>query len=329
MKRVVSRPGFLASLVMVLAALSLLGCEDDRLHHVYVNQPLPAAGAWAAFAGTRVTDFFPTPSGGLAVSPLEHATLLLGWRGMAVYVDPTSPAVNDPGLPRADVILVTDPHYDHLDPVVVSQLRHAGTVVVGPPAAAERAPMDVVLREGETRDVRGFAVTAVPAYNVERGPVPGIRYHERGRAVGYVVEAENMRVYVSGDTDCTPEVRALEHIDVAFLGMNVPYAMTPAEASACIGAFHPGVAFPYAYRHANMKTLDRAAMGPVSLRRRTFYPRAEKLRREAYDGMVHGMWGLADDRLDEAKALDPEGDADWRVVMTRKWLKEYERVWPF
>ncbi|MGH7295292.1 MAG: MBL fold metallo-hydrolase [Polyangiaceae bacterium] len=326
MRRAVALRASLALLALVGSA----GCEDARLKHVYVAQPLPAGTAAQAFAGPHVTDRFPTRDGELAVVPLEHASILLGWHGKAFYVDPTSPGVNDPSLPTADAILVTDAHYDHLDPVVVSQLRRAGTIVVGPPSAAERAPMDVVLREGDTRDVLGIEVTAVPAYNVTRGPVEGQRYHERGRSVGYVLAVGGLRVYVSSDTDCTPEVRALEDIDVAFVGMNVPYAMTPAEASRCIGAFHPRVVFPYAYRHADLKTLDRAAMGPgVSLRRRSFYPRAERLRQEAYDGMVHGMWGLADDRLDEAKALDPEGDSDFRVVMTRRWLKEYERVWPF
>ena len=317
-------------LAPLLLLAGLAGCQDARLKHVYVAQPWPAQTAAVAFAGPRVTDRFVTADGELEVVPLEHASILLGWHGKAIYVDPVSPAVNDPGLPFADAILITDPHYDHLDPVVVSRLRRADTVVVGPPSAAERAPMAVVLREGETHDVLGVHVTAVPAYNVTRGPVAGVRYHERGRAVGYVLEMGGLRVYVSSDTDCTPEVRALEHIDVAFLGMNVPYGMTPAEASQCIGAFHPRVVFPYAYRHANMKTLDRVAMGPgVSLRRRSFYPRADRLRQEAYEGLVHGMWGLADDRLNEAKALDPEGDADPRVVMTRKWLKEYEKFWPF
>jgi L-ascorbate metabolism protein UlaG (beta-lactamase superfamily) len=328
MRRVAS----LGSLLLPVALLAgLAGCEDARLKHVVVAQPLPAQTAAVAFAGPRVTDRFPTADGELAVVPLEHASILFGWHGKAIYIDPISPGVNDPALPAADAILVTDAHYDHLDPVVVSQLRRAdnATVVVGPASAAERAPMDV-LHEGETRDVLGIHVTAVPAYNVERGPVPGVRYHERGRSVGYVLEMGGLRVYVSSDTDCTPEVRALEHIDVAFVGMNVPYAMTPAEASQCIGAFHPRVVFPYAYRHADMRTLDRDAMGPgVSVRRRSFYPRADRLRQEAYDGLVHGMWGLADDRLDEAKALDPEGDADPRVVMTRRWLKEYERLWPF
>ncbi|HEY8091542.1 MAG TPA: MBL fold metallo-hydrolase [Polyangiaceae bacterium] len=317
-------------LLLALAAVALVGCEDPRLQHVQIHQPLPAQTAAVAFAGPRVTDRFPTTDGDLAVVPLEHASLLLGWQGKAIYVDPTAPAVNDPSLPTADVILVTDAHYDHLDPVVVSQLRHAGTIVLGPASASERAPMDVVLHEGDARDVAGLHVTAVPAYNIERGPVPGVRYHERGRGIGYLLEAGGLRVYLSGETDCTPEVRALERVDVAFVGMNVPYAMTPAEASACVGAFHPRVVVPYAYRHADLRTLDRGAMGPgVVLLRRSFYPRADRLRREAYDGMVHGMWGLADDRLDEAKALDPEGDAEWRVVMTRQWLKEYERVWPF
>jgi hypothetical protein len=124
-------------------------------------------------------------------------------------------------------------------------------------------------------------------------------------------------------------MEALQHIDVAFLGMNVPYAMTPAEASACVGAFHPSVVIPYAYRHADLSTLDRSAMGPgVELRLRNFYLPIDLLRQQAYNVFTQGMWGWADDLLDLAALRDPKGDKDWRVQMTRRWLREYERPWP-
>jgi L-ascorbate metabolism protein UlaG (beta-lactamase superfamily) len=316
---------------LLAAALALVGCEDPRLEHQTVAPPVPSAAPSVAFAGSRVSDRIATPAGELDIVPIDHAAVLFGWHGAAIYVDPIAPEIDDASLPAPDAILVTDDHYDHLDPVVLARLRRPQTVVVGTAAAAARGAMTVVLRDGETQPVLGVAVTAVPAYNATRGPVPGLRYHERGRAHGYVLDFGGLRVYVSGDTDCTPEVAALRDVDVAFLGMNVPYAMTPEEASRCALAFHPSVLFPYAYRHADLSKLDRAALAAagIQVRRRDFYPRAARLRREAYDGMLHGLWGLADDRLDEAKQIDPEGDSDWRVVMTRKWLREYENPWPW
>jgi L-ascorbate metabolism protein UlaG (beta-lactamase superfamily) len=311
-------------------AFPVLGCEGDHLATQPEALPIPAASVAEAFGGPRVTDRFSTPRGALSVLPIEHASFVLGWDGKAIYVDPAVPSIDDAALPEADAILITDPHYDHLDPLYVSRLRKPRTVVVGPQAAAERAPIDVVLHNGETRALLGFEVTAVPSYNLTRGPVEGLRYHERGRDNGYVLDFGGVRVYVSGDTDCTPEMLALERIDVAFVGMNVPYAMTPAEASRCVAAFHPAVVIPYAYRDADMSTLDRAEMGPgVELRRRDFYLQVDMLRQRAYQVFSEGLWGYADDLLDLAKLRDPRGDADWRVQMTRRWLREYERQWPF
>jgi L-ascorbate metabolism protein UlaG (beta-lactamase superfamily) len=315
--------------LLLAGPLSLAGCENKGLQHRTLAPEVPSAPASVAFAGPRVTDRLATPTGQLAIVPIDHAAVLFGWHGKSIYVDPIAPEVDDATLPPASAILYTDDHYDHLDPVVLSRLRQ-NAIVVGPEAAAARAPMDV-LRDGEARDVLGIRVTALPAYNLSRGPVPGLRYHERGRAHGYLLDFGGLRVYVSGDTDCTPEVEALEQVDVAFLGMNVPYAMTPEEASRCALRFHPKVLFPYAYRHADPSGLDRQALraAGIEVRRRNFYPRAARLREEAYDGLAHGMWGLADDRLDEAKQIDPEGDSDWRVVMTRGWLREYENPWPW
>jgi L-ascorbate metabolism protein UlaG (beta-lactamase superfamily) len=318
-------PLFLAA----LALLALPACRDPLVGEAE-PLPIPDATSAEAFADERVTDLFSTPRGTLAVLPIEHASFVLGWEGKAIYVDPAGHGVADETLPRADAILITDPHYDHLDPVYVLRLRQPGTVVVGPEAAAARAPMDVVLRNGESHSVLGIEVTAVPSYNVTRGPVAGLRYHEKGQDNGYLLDFGGLHVYVSGDTDCTPELEALGHVDVAFIGMNVPYAMTPAEASRCIGAFHPGVVIPYAYRHADLSTLDRAKMGPgVDLRRRNFYLSLDKLREKAYKKFTEGMWGWADDLLDQAKMRDPKGDEDWRVQMTRRWLAEAERQWPF
>jgi L-ascorbate metabolism protein UlaG (beta-lactamase superfamily) len=316
--------------LLLVCSLALSGCERSPLVGEPEGVAIPAAPAAESFEGAQVTDRFRTEGGTLSVMPLEHASFILGWQGKAIYVDPAGRSLADATLPQADAILITDPHYDHLDPLWVSRLRQPRTVVVGPEAAAARAPMDVVLHNGDMHMLLGVEVTAVPSYNVTRGPVAGLRYHDKGRDNGYVLDFGGLRVYVSGDTDCTPEIEALERIDVAFLGLNVPYAMTPVEASECIAAFHPSVVFPYAYRHADMSTFDFARIGPdVELRRRNFYLPVYMLRQHAYQVFAQGMWGWADDLLDLAKIRDPKGDSDWRVQMTRRWLREYEHQWPF
>lgn len=317
-------------LLLSFLTLALPACEGDLLAGEPEGVALPAAPPTVAATSDRVTDTFPAAGGTLSVLPIEHASFILGWQGKAIYVDPSGRSLADATLPRADAVLVTDPHYDHLDSQWIARLRGPQTVVVGPAAAAERAPMDVVLANGETREVLGIQVTAVPSYNLARGPVEGLRYHDKGRDNGYLLEFGGLRVYVSGDTECTPEIEALGHVDVAFVSLNEPYAMTPPEASRCLGAFRPAVAIPYAYRHADLSTLDLATIGPgVELRKRDFYVPNEQLRQQAYKVFSHGMWGWADDLLDLAKIRDPKGDDDWRVQMTRRALKEYEHQFPF
>jgi L-ascorbate metabolism protein UlaG (beta-lactamase superfamily) len=300
--------------------------------HTTEASPAPAALPETLTTSPRATDHLATASGDLAIIPLEHATILFVWQGRAIYVDPASPAVDDASLPRADGALVTCQHYDHLDAFALSQVRKPGTVVVGSPAAAARAPELVAMHEGETRTLcpDGPQVTAVPAYGIARGAGPGLRYHERGQALGYVFDFAGTRVYVSGDTECTPEMKSLTHIDLAFVSMNVPYAMTPAEATECVAAFRPKVVIPYAYRHAVPPDLDRGVLPPgVEVRRREFYPRAEQFRERAYVAFTHGQWGYADDLLDAAKQRDPSSESDWRVRWTRQWLHEYELPWPW
>ena len=312
----------------------VLGClsRDEPLKHVPDALPQPASPTAQVAASARVTDRVVADSGDvLSFVPLEHASLLFLWRGASVYVDPTSPAVDDPQLPKADLVLLTDAHYDHTDPFALSQVKKPGTVVVGPQPASAYASVDVVVSEGDRRSFSpGLQVTAVPLYGVARGPGPGALYHPRGAGVGYVLEFGGKRIYVSGDSECTPELRSLSDIDLAFVSLNVPYAMTPAEATGCVAAFRPRVVIPYAYRHADLAAIDRRAVGPgIDLRRREFYPRAALARATAYRAFSHGMWGWADDELDKAKQIDPAGESDWRVQWTRQWLREYERPWPF
>jgi L-ascorbate metabolism protein UlaG (beta-lactamase superfamily) len=316
-------------LLTCIALVAWSACSTEKPVHQRDTSEVPGGPASAAFANRHTTDRFPTSKGDLVVSPLEHASVLFGWDGKAIYVDPTSTAIEDDNLPTADVILVTEARFDHLDAVAVERLRRPGTVVVGPPAVADRTHVDVVVRDGDTRTVVGIVATAVPSYSLERGPAPGVLYHPRGHGSGYVLELGGTRVYLSGDTECTPEMKALEHIDVAFVSVSAPVAMSPAEAVQCLEAFRPKVVFPYHDRYTDLAELERALPGQgIDLRERSFFPRAERWRRDAIRACEEGQFGICRDRLELARGLDPQSEKDPRVIHAREQVRAWQSPFP-
>ncbi len=303
--------------------------STEKPHHERDTAEMPHGTLAGALANRRTTDRIPTSKGELVVSPLDHASILFAWDGKAIYVDPTSPAIEEERFPKADVVFVTEAHFDHLDAVALERLRKPGTVVVGPPAVAERVAVDVVMNEGDRRDVAGIAVRAVPLYGLEHGPAPGVLYHPRGRGIGYVLDLAGTRVYLSGDTECTPEVRALDHLDVAFIAVSPPLAMSPPEAVQCIEAMRPGIVFPYHDRYVDLTGLEHAlANSGIDVRDRNFYPRAERWRRDALTACNEGQIGICRDRLEAAKQLDPQSEKDPRVIHCRELVRAWQSPFP-
>ncbi|MBV6432281.1 MAG: hypothetical protein IANPNBLG_02423 [Bryobacteraceae bacterium] len=227
--------------------------------------------AMTAAAQNRPVDTFQTKSGPVKLTVIRHASLMLEAGGQVVHVDPWSQGNYD-GLPPADLILLTDIHGDHLDPKALARVKKASTVIIAPPAAAETVKDATVLRNGESKTVGKWKIEAVPMYNEKRGPAPGKLFHDKGRGNGYVVTYGGMRFYISGDTEGTPEMRALKNIDVAFLCMNLPYTMPPEEAAAAAKAFHPKVVYPYHYRGSDVKAFEKALAGSgIEVRLRDWY----------------------------------------------------------
>ncbi len=222
-------------------------------------------------AGAATEDTFETKGGPLTITPIQHASLLLRAGGQALYADPVSRGGYE-GLPLADVILITDIHGDHLDVGMIARLRKPGTVMVAPPAAAEKVPDAKILRNGESAEIGPWRIEAVPMYNEKRGPAPGRLYHDKGRGNGYVVTYGGMRLYIAGDTEGIPEMRALKDIDVAFIPMNLPYTMPPEEAADAVKAFRPKVVYPYHYRGSDLATFEKALAGTgIEVRLRDWY----------------------------------------------------------
>ncbi|HMJ11665.1 MAG TPA: MBL fold metallo-hydrolase [Polyangiaceae bacterium] len=259
-----------------LAALAI-GCNRAEKQPKPSPTPQPPAvqsaaktGAVEAGAALAAADSFETTGGPVNIHPLQHATFFMDVAGKIVWLDPAGEKT--PGQPKADVILISDIHGDHLDAKAVERLKKTGTRVLGPRAVAEQLPGTDAIANGETRDLGFMKVEAVPMYNLKRGPAPGKLFHDKGRGNGYVLSVGDKRVYVSGDTECIPEMKALRSIDVAFVCMNVPYTMPPNEAAECVRAFRPKVLYPYHYRGSNLEELDTVLAGTgVDVRKRNWY----------------------------------------------------------
>jgi L-ascorbate metabolism protein UlaG (beta-lactamase superfamily) len=221
--------------------------------------------------GAAQGDRIPATGGEITITPLNHATLQIAQGSHVIDVDPV-PQANFGSLPAPTIILVTDIHPDHLDPGTVAKLKSSSTTVIAPTAAAAKLPGATVIANGETKTVDGVKIEAVPMYNLKRGPQAGQVFHDKGRGNGYVVTLGGKRIYIAGDTECTPEMKALSNIDVAFLPMNLPYTMTPAEAAECAKAFKPKIVYPYHYRGQKTEEFAEALKGSgIDVRLRDWY----------------------------------------------------------
>ena len=224
-----------------------------------------------AYAATA-TQTFPTSAGEVKITPLYHASTLVEAGGKAIYLAPAKPAKFD-GIPKADLILITHIHPDHMDPASIAAISKAGTEILAPPSVVATVTTAKAISNGETKTWNGWTIEAVPAYNLTRGPAPGKLYHDKGRDNGYVLTYGGKRFYFSGDTEGIPEMRALKNIDVAFVCMNLPYTMPPEEAADAAKAFHPKVVIPYHYRGSDLAVFKKGLAGTgIEVRLLDWYP---------------------------------------------------------
>ncbi|MEE8257260.1 MAG: MBL fold metallo-hydrolase [Acidobacteriota bacterium] len=220
----------------------------------------------------RGADTIKSSGGDILITPVRHGSVMIQYGGKVFHVDPWSQG-DYSELPKADVILITDIHGDHMDPAMVEKLSKPSTLVLAPAAVAETVSQAQVIGNGEGKSMPGFKVEAVPMYNLARGPRPGALFHDKGRGNGYVLTLGDKRLYFSGDTACTPEMTALENVDVAFVCMNLPYTMTPEEAAGCVAAFRPKIVYPYHYRGSDLSKFQGglADQPGVEVRLREWY----------------------------------------------------------
>ena len=196
--------------------------------------------------GTNIVtgDHLVTTNTEVVMYPGNHAGLALLWDGRMIYVDPVTNVFRS--LPPADLILLTHAHSDHLNATTINAVKGPTAVIIAPQAVKTGLPANLqaittVLTNRASTNWLGMLVEAMPMYNLSSG------YHTKGAGNAYVLTLDGRRVYLSGDTDNTPEVRALTNIDVAFLCMRPPYSMDVTNAASAVRTFRPRVVYPYHY----------------------------------------------------------------------------------
>jgi L-ascorbate metabolism protein UlaG (beta-lactamase superfamily) len=227
-------------------------CACAMLAALSSSPPAPAAFE---------ADTVKTSGGPLAITFIGHGTLMFSYHGKTVHVDPWSRLADYAELPKADIVLVTHDHPDHLDPAALKIVSGEKTTVLLTEACRQKGVAGTVMKAGDSTSVAGIAVEAVHAYNVVSKRSDGKPFHPRGAGNGYIITFGGTRVYVAGDTDNTPEMKLLKRIDVAFLPMNLPYTMTPEMAADAALAFKPRVLYPYHYGETDPSRLVELLKG--------------------------------------------------------------------
>jgi L-ascorbate metabolism protein UlaG (beta-lactamase superfamily) len=190
-------------------------------------------------------DVIKTSGGDLTITFLGHGSVAFEFGGKTLHVDPFGQVADYTQQPKADLILVTHEHPDHFDLAALSAVRTPDTKLILTKACAEKVSGGDVMGNGDKREVFGIGIEAVPAYNLVHMREDGQPFHPRGRGNGYILTFGDKRVYVAGDTENIPEMKALKDIDVAFLPMNLPFTMTPEMVADAAKAFKPKILYPY------------------------------------------------------------------------------------
>lgn len=200
-------------------------------------------------------DTIETAQGALEITFIGHGTLMFRLGDKVIHVDPWSRLGDYTKMPEADLILLTHHHTDHLDPAALRELRTDSTVIVLTPVCSRSVEGGVVMENGDVQELLGIEVRAVPAYNLVHTRASGEPFHPKGEGNGYVLTIGGTRVYIAGDTENTPEMKALEDVDVAFLPVNLPYTMSVEMVLDAVRAFKPAILYPYHYGDTDMAGL--------------------------------------------------------------------------
>lgn len=203
-------------------------------------------------------DTIPAKGGDLVITFIGHGSLLFTWQNKNIYIDPVGQYADFTKLPKADAILVTHDHGDHLDPEVVGILSGKETELYLTDLCQKKIRKGIIVTNGSSFKTAGISVIAVPAYNIISKRANGKPYHEKGDGNGYLLNISDLRVYVSGDTELIPEMKDIKDLDIAFLAVTEPYTMPVTMAVEAARTLKPKILYPYHLNKTNPEEIAKA-----------------------------------------------------------------------
>lgn len=222
------------------------------------------AGAGKSANKEEVDRFITAQGTDVLMYCIKHGSVRMRIGEKWLYVDPVTkavPPVTDYStLPKADIILITHEHHDHLDAEAIKQLTKQGTVLITNPRSKELLNGEGdAMKNGESKTVlTNWQLEAVPAYN---NSADKQQFHPKGRDNGYILSVEGMRIYIAGDTEDIEEMNSIKDVDVAFMPCNLPYTMTPEQVAKAAKVVKPKVLFPYHYGQTDIKQVEQLLEG--------------------------------------------------------------------
>lgn len=231
--------------IALVGSFLLFGCKETKKQENPIIDSEPTYGANETPKLVNSKD-----ESQVKITPISHATAVVQWKDITIYVDPVGGAEAFEGQEAPDLILITDIHGDHFSLETLEALDTKKAKIMMPQAVADKMPDNFtpqidVLNNGDSKERYDINVEAVPMYNLREEAKD---FHTKGRGNGYVLNMGDERVYFSGDTEDIPEMRSLEAIDMAFVCMNLPYTMTEESAADAVLEFKPKQVYPYHYR---------------------------------------------------------------------------------
>jgi L-ascorbate metabolism protein UlaG (beta-lactamase superfamily) len=205
-----------------------------------------------------VTDKFPAKGGDIEITFIGHGSLMIKYNNNIIQVDPYSALADYAIFPRADLILLTHHHGDHLDLKAIDKVGDSKTQFIVTEKCInplEKFPGVNVMRNGDKFEIPGIEIMAVPAYNIQHKRESGGVFHPKGEGNGYVLDIGGKLIYIAGDTEDIPEMNELKGIDIAFLPMNLPYTMTPEMVANAARIIRPGILYPYHFGDTDTRKL--------------------------------------------------------------------------
>ena len=200
-------------------------------------------------------DCFQTSEGELEMTFIGHGTLMFTFQEKVIHVDPWSNLADYNQLPKADIVLITHEHYDHLDLNAIELIKKEDTLVVLTELCSEKMDTGMIMKNGDVQTLKDMIIEAVPAYNIQHKRDNGQHFHPKGAGNGYILTFGELRVYIAGDTENIPEMKDIENIDIAFLPMNLPYTMTPAMVADAAIMVKPKILYPYHFGNTDTNRL--------------------------------------------------------------------------